>query len=550
MQRVWISVRVDGQGVERRQADPTYRAEGQQASTLWHGKPHTPQLLCEASYLYKERDWQENTRALRLLAISTKSPASLKVFRAPQISVARKALILRASVLPKLLFGVGSWAPLTCAEHRQFSGVPWRLYRPLLGLRYQQDQEVSFHTCLALVGLPSPDTTLKMHRLLYLSQLVRHGPDALWALLRADRPHSACLLEACRWLFAWIGPAAALPAPEADWQPGHDLMLHQPGRFKGLVKRAVRLQSCRHVVIAALDGLHKGLQGGPPAAVLPGLDTCVEACLPCRRAFVNRVSWSGHAARCHGFGSQAFLLGRGRLCEGCGKVFASTGRLRRHLVTAFRCRDQWGSFQQIGTLPTEGHPQAPPVWSGVPSQCAPLDVPCETFCGPLLDCLLSATDYDSSALWECVVDHVAPLEVLRHTLTLWRHRRVRSHGLLRPHRTFASSLNRHSAVTVFSAFHRAVNAPLMSFPPGGRFPKLLVCSLVLLGLHCSGPSSVRPGPFWALPHPGQRCSCLQHLARRCMQDSRGGYRGVRHAAFRGAVYGDQSSPGTSSVMAD
>ena len=106
MQRVWISVRVDGQGVERRQADPTYRAEGQQASTLWHGKPHTPQLLCEASYLYKERDWQENTRALRLLAISTKSPASLKVFRAPQISVARKALILRASVLPNFFLAL------------------------------------------------------------------------------------------------------------------------------------------------------------------------------------------------------------------------------------------------------------------------------------------------------------------------------------------------------------------------------------------------------------------------------------------------------------
>ena len=172
-----------------------------------------------------------------------------KVFRVPQISVARKAFTLRASVLPKLLFGVGSWAPLTGAEHRQFAGVLWRLYRPLLGLRYQQDQDVSFHTCLAIVGLPSPDTTLKMQRLLYLGQMMRHWPDALWALLRADRPHSSCLLEACRWLLSWMGPAAALPDPGDDWRPWHDMLLDQPGRFKGMVKRAVKLQgvpACCH----------------------------------------------------------------------------------------------------------------------------------------------------------------------------------------------------------------------------------------------------------------------------------------------------------------
>ena len=69
--------------------------------------------------------------------------------------------------------------------------------------------------------------------------------------------------------FSWVGPVAAVPAPDTEWKPWHDLMLHHPGRFKGRVKRAIRLQGCRHVVIAALDGLHRGLQILPNAPTPP-----------------------------------------------------------------------------------------------------------------------------------------------------------------------------------------------------------------------------------------------------------------------------------------
>ena len=203
-------------------------------------------------------------------------------------------MILRASVLPKFLFGIGSWAPLTDAENRQFSGVLWRLFRPLLGLKYQQNQEVSFYACLALVGLPSPDTTLKMHRLLYLSQVVRHGPDALWTLMRADRPHSECLLDACRWLFLWVGPAGVGklsgsgtgvpaccycgPGWASSRSPGGVLL-----QLRLLVFRIVWRRVCRVGVPLPAECLGRGMQ---PVVMATGLRHFSSA----RAAFVPDVA--------------------------------------------------------------------------------------------------------------------------------------------------------------------------------------------------------------------------------------------------------------------
>ena len=82
-----------------------------------------------------------------------------KVYRSRAIPAARKAHILRTAVIPKLTFGCGSWPPLTAGEYKKFSGCLWKLYRSLLCLRHDQEQDLSFHTCLALVGLPSPSTT-------------------------------------------------------------------------------------------------------------------------------------------------------------------------------------------------------------------------------------------------------------------------------------------------------------------------------------------------------------------------------------------------------
>ena len=119
---------------------------------------------------------------------------------------------------------------------------------------------MSFHACLSLVGLPSPLSTLRLHRLLYIGQVLRGGPDALWALIRADRPYADSVLEAFRWLHALVGPPAGMKSPCSEWDTWANLISQKPGLFKGMVKRAVLLEQRRHTVIAALDGLYRGLR--------------------------------------------------------------------------------------------------------------------------------------------------------------------------------------------------------------------------------------------------------------------------------------------------
>ena len=180
-----------------------------------------------------------------------------KVYRARAIPPDRKAFILRTAVIPKLTFGCGAWGPLTAGDYKKFAGCLWRLYRSLLCLRRDQEQDLSFHACLSLVGLPSPLNTLRMHRLLYIGQILRSGPDALWALIRTDSGYLEQAMEAFRWLHSLVGFQADLPLPDTGWEAWSALMLQKPGRFKGLVKKAVLLEQHKHTVIAALDAVSR-----------------------------------------------------------------------------------------------------------------------------------------------------------------------------------------------------------------------------------------------------------------------------------------------------
>lgn len=117
----------------------------------------------------------------------------------------------------------------------------------------------------------------------------------------------------------------------------------------------------------------------------------------------------------------------------------------------------------------------------------------ESFCALLLDCLLSATDYDSSALWKCVVDHVAPLEVLRHTFTLW----AAQEGAQSWASEAAQALCLLEPALCCDGVQRIPPSPECpaDVPPGGKAS----CALVGLGLALFRPLL---WALWALPHPG------------------------------------------------
>ena len=164
--------------------------------------------------------------------------ARRKVFRSRSIPLKRRALILSSSVLSKLLLGAGSWPPLAVREYKLFSGTMWSLYRSVLGVKYAEDQGISASTCFSLLQLPDPQVSLSCARMSYLSQVLRAGPDPLWAAIRADEPYLRLLREDLDWIYAWVHSTSDLPNPRSDLQHWLDSILRSPGRFKGLYKRA------------------------------------------------------------------------------------------------------------------------------------------------------------------------------------------------------------------------------------------------------------------------------------------------------------------------
>ena len=358
-------------------------------------------------------------------ARATFSEGRRKVYKNPKISVRRKGHILGSTVLPKLVYGAGAWGPLSAGETRLFSGALWGFYRPLLGIGRGDDQRLDASTCFALLGLPSPATLLRTQRLLYLGQLIRAGPDELWAVLRADRPHAELLRADTRWLHDWVYRTTGLPHPDSEWDAWVSFVKKTYGKFKGAVKRARTLDIHRHTVIAALSGLHRALTlvcgSAETEASSPPPSTLLEVCIPCRRAFADRLSWSGHAARKHGYRSHAFLCAKGSLCLACGRQFSAPGRLRRHLYAKSQCVREWGTFtpSEPNLMPTALHPQAPPgPLPGSVNNAAALGIRTDVALGLLGD-LETCNPEDESEAWNLVTSYVEPIEILRQTVREW-----------------------------------------------------------------------------------------------------------------------------------
>ena len=358
------------------------------------------------------------------LARGTYHEARRKVYKSKAISLQRKATLLATTVIPKLLQGAGAWPPLNKREHQAFAGAIWGFYRGVLGVHRNMDQRITASTCFSLLQLPDPDTLLKLARLSYLSQIIRSGPDILWAILRADRPYATMLESDLAWLYAWVWDTCSLPHPNGNWPAWHSFIKTSPNRFKGLCKRARALVVCQHTVIAALDNLHCALTdiAGARPHTSGALQTPhTELCLPCKRSFPSRVSWAGHAARCHGYRSRSFLLPEDRVCRTCAKVFATIGRLRRHLVSAPRCLTGWGIFQpSTAARKFQPHAMAPPTI--VPGETAPppnFDFS-PTISTTLLHALQELSGCPEDEVWEVLESHIEPLQTLRDTVLRWR----------------------------------------------------------------------------------------------------------------------------------
>ena len=418
-----------GQGAReaRRQLFGVRGLKGTVTALREHSAPAKIPLVTDYKHLGSQIAVQGGMRAEIAYRVSQARAAyqesRRKVYKARGIPVARKAYILRSMTLPKLLYGCGSWPPLSDKEFRIFAGTLWHMYRQILCVPHHADQHLSAATVLTLTGLPGPAVTLHVHRMLYLSQLVRTGPDELWTLLRLDRPYADIMAGSARWLHRWLYGTSPLPDPDTSWQQWVEIMLGERNKFKGWILRAQALEQCKAHVIAALDGVYRAIKNLVPSK--PDVQSCrwEEVCIPCKKLFQSRVAWSCHAQRIHGYRTSAYKLCATvarPLCQGCGKTYGSMGRLRCHLGYSAACRDNWGVFHPAPGTEESQHPQAPPgqaqgTFDPLRVTDTRVDVSHE-----LLEQLQAISHTEETSLWEVVSAHIAPIAVLRNTVREWR----------------------------------------------------------------------------------------------------------------------------------
>ena len=349
-----------------------------------------------------------------------------RVFRCKRVSLAHRGSLLATHVLTKLLYAAGSWPPLRKGEHSFFYRTVLALYRQTLSIPHGEDQHLTHATICSLVQQPSPETLLHVERARYIMQLVQSAPLQLWALLRRDAASVGQLRDTLLWLYAWIQDTSTLGDPISFWEAWESLILQRPSLFKALIKRARGLELARTACFASLQAVKRTLDqvGGvcPSTADQRGF-RCLEACLQCRIAFPDRTSWACHATRVHGYQAPASLLvadSSRPVCRACGRLYASIGRLKRHLHASAKCRISWGSFCPSVLPEDDPHERAPPVAvEGVLIAHMLADDPARVHLG-LLGQLRRSTTCAQDDVWPLILEHVEPIQVLRDTLEAWR----------------------------------------------------------------------------------------------------------------------------------
>ena len=252
----------------------------------------------------------------------------------------------------------------------------------------------------------------------FLGQLARSAPDQVWALVSWYTEYQPALRLSGAWFHDIMHATCPLGKIDVDWSSWSLLLKEQPGRWKGLLRRAETWDIEMHRLHGSVDTAVRALW--PPRSSEAGsyLSCLTHACLQCGLAFAGREEWGAHAQRVHGYRNAAARIAQGRLCRACNTLYSTGARLKTHLLASARCRSFLETAEPDSLPPpvlgtSDGHTQAPAV-RGVASGSLPPAR--EDLCYELMvefEALQDATDQEIFDLVQ------APLPVLRCTLQKW-----------------------------------------------------------------------------------------------------------------------------------
>ena len=270
--------------------------------------------------------------------------------RALQFSKRRQ--IFQACVLSVFYWNCCTWPPLNPADLTYLNGALVRLLRRLLLPEAPHDELLHWtHQKIYMTaGILEPKLYIRVCRLGYFARLMRHGPEALWALLATDGTWIAQIPDDMTWYTTNCQSRTFRPPFQHPDGPGywHKILLDQPACWKGLLKKATAhalLQAEIHTkadlfersLAKAMANHHKDLL--PQPELLPAGSTQTYVCMPCGRTFGSKVGWAIHTFRVHGRLAAARYLADQAACDFCHHTFYNEHRLYLHLRYSKRCFD-------------------------------------------------------------------------------------------------------------------------------------------------------------------------------------------------------------------
>ena len=336
---------------------------GHAASVFMDAVPSYKHLGCKISH-----DAGIEPEVLRRLQLGQAAlrEGKKKIYCNRLIALEKRALLFRGKVLACALHGAGAWPVVKCSTFRRWRSGILGMYRQLLLITPEESQHWTTSQIVSAVGLPRPEVLLHTERVRFVSLMFRTAPNIVWALAQADEKFLEGVWNAFDWLYSRVATTTSLPPPCGagdaidSWLNFSKL---QPGKWKGLVKRAVGLDKQLNDIQAFLEMQLRDVwpDAGRPELVSHG--PWRHACLICRLSFPSRQQWAVHAATLHGYRAPCKQLTQGRQCQACGRIYASSARLSAHLRAVTGCFRTVHALHKEGRLFSllegAGHPQTP-----------------------------------------------------------------------------------------------------------------------------------------------------------------------------------------------
>ena len=234
------------------------------------------------------------------------------VYQNKALKLDRRMQLFQACTLSVLYWNAATWPALRPAETRYFHGAARRLLIRLLLTDFDREtiQHWPTHRLYATAGLLQPELHIRLSRLSYYGNAVRHGPPALWALLAAEEAWLNLIKADLEWL-SWncqghtYRPFFSRPDGPEYW---HNLIVQKPTTWKGLLKKAklhALLQGQIHSeadtfnrqVASLFENYNHALK---PCPTTPDTSVLPFACIPCKMTFPTKAAWAVHAFKLHG----------------------------------------------------------------------------------------------------------------------------------------------------------------------------------------------------------------------------------------------------------